>query len=202
MKPIKAIGARSWLVTSSDDPPQGVVTFNGSPLIIKQLESKAVSATHAIVAGPKPRRQDAPVVNSGAPTDAWAEYLKHNPSPFANQNAQASRPVDGPIEKRFKGQNEKLTTMEQAIAQIKQDQVQLKQAAEQGFQEARARDESTRVFVTKSLDQNKIDIEKAVGKALDNQSGQLTTKLDELKALFINSSKRGCSPDAENMSVG
>lgn len=198
MKPIKAIGARSWLITSADDPPQGVVTFNGMPLLIRKLEPRTGASSNAVIAGPRPRQHTSKPVAQPDSKDPWMDYLKHNPSPFAAA-ATPARPVDGPIESRFKKQDEKLLQMEQTIAQIKTEQQQLRQHTEQGFQEAKNRDEHTKLFVAKTLDQNKKDIEIAVTRALDKQSTQLTSGMDELKALLAHHPKRGREPEANDM---
>ena len=54
LRPLRAVGPRSWLVGTGDNPPAGTLHFNGAPLLVRELHGRHQSWHNPIVAGPKP----------------------------------------------------------------------------------------------------------------------------------------------------
>ena len=56
IKPIKAVGAKQWIVGSDNAPPT-ILQFNGQPILVKQLYQKGVQPNIPIAAGPRQMQQ-------------------------------------------------------------------------------------------------------------------------------------------------
>lgn len=52
IRPIRAVGAKQWVVGSNEQPPN-IVMFNGQPLLVQQLHQKQIDGTGVIAAGPR-----------------------------------------------------------------------------------------------------------------------------------------------------
>ena len=203
IKAIKAVGSQCWLVASNQDPPEGVLVFNGNPIIIRVLPPKIPSQTNAIVAGPKPRSQFAKGPPGAQPNDGffgdpWAEYRAKN---IANPIvAPAQRTVAGPIESQFQQQEARISTLEQSLKDLQIDQKKYQEQTIQEFQEAKKRDLDTKQFVTKSIVATKQELTDTVEKAIAKQSTALNASLEELKSMFRSQTKRGREADHQEMS--
>ena len=53
MHPLKPLGAKTWLVNSSEAPPKDVMFFNSSPLLINKMQPKNTENPIGLIAGPK-----------------------------------------------------------------------------------------------------------------------------------------------------
>ena len=202
VKAIKAVGSQCWLVASGQNPPEGVLVFNGNPIIIKVLPPKIPSQTNAIVAGPKPRSHPpkpsaGTQLNDGSFGDPWAEYKAKT---LANSiAAPAQRTVAGPIESQFQQQEARISTLEQSLKDLQADQKKYQDQTIKEFQEAKKRDQDTKQFVTKSIVATKQELTETVEKAIAKQSTTLNASLEELKSLFRTQAKRGRDADHEDM---
>ncbi len=202
VKAIKAVGSQCWLVASGQNPPEGVLVFNGNPIIIKVLPPKVPSQSNAIVAGPKPRSHPSKPsagtqLNDGLFGDPWAEYrAKTMANPIA---APAPRTVAGPIESQFQQQEARISTLEQSLKDLQTDQKKYQDQTIKEFQEAKKREQETKQFVTKSIVATKQELTETVEKAIAKQSTALNASLEELKSLFRTQAKRSRDADNEDM---
>ena len=107
LRPFKALGPRAWLVGAETHAPDGILTFNGSPVLVRLVPPKNSTAYSPIVAGPRPTNASSQTANIGAVdglqlNDPWARWHPSNPG---GSNAPAgqslSRQPQGPMETRF-----------------------------------------------------------------------------------------------------
>lgn len=103
LRPLKAVGPKTWLVCTNDDPPAGLLLFNSNPVIAELIPPKTTMSTQAIPAGPKPsNRAVSSVAAASVPNqpDPWTDYrlkrgLPTGPQPVAPRN------VEGPTQAEF-----------------------------------------------------------------------------------------------------
>eukprot|EP00438_Fugacium_kawagutii_P026379 Skav206100 [mRNA] locus=scaffold2150:373946:378610:- [translate_table: standard] len=181
LRPLKAMGPRTWIVGSDSPCPEGVVCFNSNPVIIKLLPPRVAQSNNAVVAGPKPRTgKPGESKTSDDPwaawQDPWAAGLTQKATPSSQPPA---RTVQGPIESRFSQQDQRLELLEQAVGQLRSD-------TEQGFQQVEMREKNTHDVIARV----KHDLESSFTQAISQQSNQLNSTLSDLKALLTKRSKR------------
>lgn len=205
LKAIKAVGPRGWIVSSSQQPPPGVLLFNGAPLIAKHLPPKQTLASNpTILAGPKPKQT---TELQDLTSDPWMTYNQKRDADAAFQHLSSPAPsnprsIGGPTEQKFQQQENRLAALESTIADIQTAQSEqaaatqgLKQATEQAF---KIQDEHLKNFVKSAIGTARTDLEKSVSNAMENQTKQINQNLLDLKAM-IQSTKRTRGPDGEEI---
>eukprot|EP00438_Fugacium_kawagutii_P026375 Skav206096 [mRNA] locus=scaffold2150:244849:248958:- [translate_table: standard] len=193
---IKALGPRSWLVGAPRAPSSSIHTFNTSPVLITLVPSKDQPQSSPILAGPKPRQSNAsktittedPWQVSGSQLDPWGKYEPTTTAAARVPPSAPARTVPGPIDARFSAHEDRLTKMEQALGQLKQD-------TSQGFQEVERRE----ARLHESISQVRNDLETSFQQAISQQSQQLTSTLDDLKQLLTRSKRGLVEDDDANM---
>ena len=138
LKPIRAIGARMWLLGANENPPTALV-FNGQPLIAEPVQPRIKAVGGAIVAGPKyipPTRIDKTTderlsskprdpFRTGEPfSDPWSSYTGQKIIPEAAKSTVPSKTpraadiTPGPIGTQFQQQETRIQAVEQALQQL------------------------------------------------------------------------------------
>ena len=201
IKPVKAIGAKTWIVASSNQSPEGLLLFNGNPIIARSIIPKQGPKSRVIVAGPKPKFQEANTVQqnsfvtpNNSQIDPWAQYLQQKGTTIG-----PSRAPEGPIETQFKQQETRLATLEKTMQQMQDAQHQQAAETQANFEKAANRDRDTKEYVVQALDTTKKEIQQSVETALMKQASTLNNSLEELKALFKMQNKRARSEDDSDM---
>lgn len=134
--PLKSLGPRTWLVVSPTPPPDHIMMFNATPLIVKEIQKPNQKHSAGVIAGPlsKPTsntntEQQMPFMQE--PPDAWAAYRqKHQMAPpsSAPSTSAASSTATGPTTQHLQFQDNKIQHLEQEFGQLKQEvQAALKQ---------------------------------------------------------------------------
>ena len=185
IKPVKALGARTWLISTAKPPPPGILVFNGTPILAQYVQPRVHSGSHphAIVAGPRPQPTQ-PIGNAAsfaATDDPWAMYNKINgkePQP------PAARVNQGPIETEFKQQSQRITELEKTVQAIAKNQEDLKSTTEKSFHDVAQRDMQTREYVAQSMDQIRQDLQLSLQQATEKQATDLRANMEDLKQLF------------------
>lgn len=188
LKPLKAVGPRSWLISSNDDPPRGLLLFNGNPLMAEFIPPKVTVSTQAIVAGPKPSKTVTPAKDDTNDGDPWMNYHAQK---GLNTTAASSAPrqVEGPIQAEFTKHEERFTRLEQSI----QDLQAKNETAAQNHQACVAlieqKDHAMKQHVADLVLSAKTDIENAFAAAMQQQSKVLESSLTDLKTLILEQSR-------------
>eukprot|EP00438_Fugacium_kawagutii_P005145 Skav207839 [mRNA] locus=scaffold3025:79789:83796:+ [translate_table: standard] len=194
LRPIKALGPRCWLVGADSLPPAGLHTFNSNPILIKQVQPRHQPKDNPILAGPKPTKPSNAADRQaqdpwGPHFDPWHVWNSdREPAHGATSHAAApGRATQGPIDARFAEQDTKISKIENALSQLQSAQQQMKAETEQGFAAVAHREQQLEA----ALGQVRHDLEKSFTCAIKEQSSQLNSSLDDLKALILARSKRG-----------
>ena len=126
IRPLRATGPKAWQVCSGCAPPQATLAFNGQPLLVRHLPPRSAPSNNAIVAGP--RNVAGPTSSaSSSPTqapffsDPWAQWKGPRPTPGPT-SAATVRALEGPAEKKFQQQDERIAGLEEQIKKISIDQ--------------------------------------------------------------------------------
>eukprot|EP00438_Fugacium_kawagutii_P005579 Skav228725 [mRNA] locus=scaffold1830:282844:287556:- [translate_table: standard] len=189
--PLRSIGARTWVVSSECNPPKGLVTFNGQPVLITTIKPRSPAAQTGIVAGPKPTASQTKAASStqnpfrsGDPwMDPWAG-ASQTPTP-------AQPPTTGATANRLEAQDKKIEDLHQAISKLTDNQQAVVANVEQRLHNFETniqtfQSQSEQAFCTF----NRQDFETTVANALKNQDQKLQTSMDEIKNLLLRREKR------------
>ena len=184
LKPIKALGATTWLAGSQEPLPEGIHTFNSRPLLIKLLPPRHQQNMSPIVAGPRPFRQPRPGSQkeedqNAAFFDPWANYSGPKPS----QSGRNAAPISASAETKFQEQEARITKVEEALAQLRTD-------TGAAFQKVEEREKITHERTQEAIAAVKSDLEASFQNAIAQQSNQLNSTLNDLKALLTAKPKR------------
>lgn len=203
IRAIKALGPRTWLITSADQPPEQLLQFNGHPLIARYIPPKTQAPAQSIIAGPRPRKGSGKGKQTSTPEgtlsqDPWATYLARN-SQGSHPATQPPRSNEGPIEAKFKQQDAKIQQLEATIKSVAATQQQCQQQTDMQFQQVQQQITDTNHLFAKTLERTKADIQKSVDQAMQVQSNQLNQNLAEIKALLMKPSKRERENEPEDM---
>eukprot|EP00435_Cladocopium_sp_Y103_P026139 s341_g6.t1 len=138
--------------------------------------------------------QTMPDMNGG--TKAY----KLSPLPFGCP-ASAARSIQGPIEIQFQQQEHRITELEKTIKVIAQNQEDLKVlkvSSDRNFREVAQRDVQTREYVATSMDQIRKDLQTSLTHAMEKQTADLSSNMEDLKKLFRAHAKRPRKEDKED----
>lgn len=183
-RPLKAIGARAWLVAADTEPPATTVAFNGQTLLIRLLPQKTNPVSAPIVAGPRVPKA---FHEAGQPlpplqNDPWAQYkgVRSTPTPSTTQ----MRSVAGPSETRLQQQDDKIDAIEKQIQQLTQNQEQ--QTSQIGELKVEVQKSEHRIAdqVKQSIGEVRLELSQSVKTAMAQQARQFEDNMRDLRLLF------------------
>lgn len=198
-RPIKPLGSRSWLIGAADRFTGTFAVWNDQMLILTWLPPRTRASERIVVSGAPVSSQQSLKHESGGPrdaifeTDPWAQYhsgvkngehvVKSNDSgskPSNVSNAIARAPP-GPIEERFKIQDQQISELKSSI-----------QAMSSRIDQQESQNEQFKCEVRKDLTEVKHEVanqcrsfEETLHRSLRRQDQNLTEAFSELKALFL-----------------
>ena len=189
-RPLKAIGARAWIVAADAEPPATTVAFNGQMMLIRLLPQKGNTASAPIVAGPRaPKAFQEPAQSSTMLlSDPWAQYkgLKQAPIPPLTQ----TRNVAGPSETRMQQQDDKIDAIEKQIQQLTQKQDQQTQHMSNLTTEIQKSEHRIADQVRQSIGEVRNELATSVKDAMMQQSKQFEDNMKDLRLLFQQSNPK------------
>eukprot|EP00438_Fugacium_kawagutii_P022963 Skav236005 [mRNA] locus=scaffold1815:51822:53870:- [translate_table: standard] len=194
-KPIRPLGDSVWLVGFQDRLDETWATWNAQLMLVSWLPPKENRPSSALVAGQAPKKQVATASGNSGEGDAWAEFISKNGSsglkanPPTGARSAPSQPVvraiEGPIEDRFKKQDEQLASMQNAIETLNSriEATQSDQANFQGkvYQDLQKFDSN----IQKQIEELSKTFGNSVEKAMANQNKQWSSSMSELKNLIL-----------------
>ena len=183
-RPLKATGARAWIVTSDTEPPATTVAFNGQPLLIRLLPQKGSPTVAPIVAGPRTPKtfQDTTSQPALLQTDPWAQYkgIRQPPIPPAPQ----PRSVAGPSETRLQQQDDKIDAIEKQIQQLAQHQEKQSTQIDDIQKDIQQSEHRIADQVRQSIGEVRNELAHSVRDAMNQQSKQFEDNMKDLRLLF------------------
>eukprot|EP00435_Cladocopium_sp_Y103_P049635 s475_g15.t1 len=197
LKPLRAVGPRSWLIGTGQQPPQGPLHFNGSPLLVRELKSRLLPA-HPIVAGPKPSHakslQFDQMSNAQLIGDPWASYSGSSATKSVASNQATvtgnQAAVMGPTEQKFAQQADRIQKLEAVVQQIKESQEGQEHQIAEMHAANKERDVAIRAHIDDRVQSIKHDLDKSFAATVQQQTAQFHQNLEEIKNLLKSKPKR------------
>ncbi len=205
-KPIKAMGARTWLLGANTTPPT-VLIFNGQPLIAASVQPRVKAFGGAIVAGPKyqpksqsdsqaevpPKSRD--IFRSGEPfADPWSKYagnrLNTESSKPAGPNraTKSSELTSGPIGTQFQQQESRIQAVENALHQLQGTHQKFQEATDGKFSALEAQinqQNHDQIQAITTLQESQSKMHESLSQALQKQDTRISNAFDDLRQLFL-----------------
>eukprot|EP00438_Fugacium_kawagutii_P033910 Skav231154 [mRNA] locus=scaffold1736:37556:41437:- [translate_table: standard] len=189
--PVKQLGPRTWLLISLKPLPPRIMTFNGTPLIIKPVVPHQTSTRTGVVAGPKARANgdaNRPVGKTDF-ADSWHGVRSSTPSTMS----QSSGSTVGPTTQLIQHQDAKIAALEQAMGQLRQDVTQATAGQDQRLQTVEKQIQDNHHQTNQVLHALKQDFQQTLTAAMQQQDSKLTSHMAELRSLFVRGSKRAAA---------
>ena len=210
IRPIRAVGAKQWIV-GSNEPPPNIVMFNSQPLLVQQLHQKQLAGAGVIAAGPRhqPKAKgnskgsaNKKAVNAfqqGDPLyDPWENYA---PSPNVvssvaatslptteNPSSVSSRSTTGPVASLLQQQEDRLHVVEEMMGKLQEQQTSTVQTMENRFKDI-GEQLNSHVQTTKQgfdfMQKENVHLHQTIANALQQQDQRIASSFDELKSLFL-----------------
>ena len=203
--PIKPLGAKAWLMQSKDSPPHKLLSFNGQPLIIKIMPSKAETLTTGLIAGPKSKpisdvaSEKTNIFRTGDPHhDAWAAW---QPTTYkaGKQTTIAAEETPGPTTAHLQQHDQQLQTLEQAIKNLEDAQKQKETKDTARFTDLEDSIAQNHQQMQGAFHALRSDFQASLSQAITQQDVKLSKGFDELKDLFRQRDKRRKPEKTEDM---
>eukprot|EP00438_Fugacium_kawagutii_P027555 Skav207074 [mRNA] locus=scaffold1909:297835:302331:+ [translate_table: standard] len=184
VKPIRALGPKGWLVGCPKHPDSMQLAFNGMPLLLRLVTPRQVQQLDPILAGPRPSMKTQPKgSNNSVPLigDPWARY--EGPKPQSIPSSNPGSGSAGPVEQRMQLQDDRLSKIEEVLAQ---DRAQVKELQA----DLQKKDQEMRTHVDQRLVELRNEIDTGFSRAIQQQAKNFDSSMQELKQLLIQSQKR------------
>ena len=212
--PLKSLGSKTWLIQAPAPPPTDLMSFNGTPIIIRKVAPRSTQMQTGIIAGPRSQQHEdktnaavstGSVFRQGDPfLDSWANW-KTNPSQANSVPTTATAKVDngaGPTTSRLDLQDKKIQDLQLAVEKIHIDAKQKAEDDDRRFTSMDAQIKNNHEQVQSSFHAFRSDFETTLHKAMSAQDQKISSTMDEIKALFFRGSKRSqmeaASPDDDD----
>lgn len=192
MHPLKPLGAKTWLVNSSDAPPKDVMFFNSSPLLITKMQPKNTENPIGLIAGPKSVSAAITVPPVKNPTVFQKGDPFFDPWQGTATSSSVGKVESGPTEKYLQQHDQQIKHLEQAVQEL---QIMAKDNAKDQDEKFKKIENQmqTQANQTQAVLHS---FESSLAQALSQQEAKISSSMDELKQLLLRNDKRPrSSPD-------
>eukprot|EP00438_Fugacium_kawagutii_P001282 Skav218599 [mRNA] locus=scaffold3628:117809:122356:+ [translate_table: standard] len=183
--PFKPIGPQSWLIRTNASPPQGVVMFNTSPILLRLLPPRQTQKT-SVILGPRTDSLPTGDFMQQPMGDPWARYT----GPTHASSAPV-RHVDGPTQQRLQAQDEKLASLEAEVSKLHTQTQQNHEVVTQQFHTLERHTKEACGQLSSSVSQLRSDFEGAIKESLKLNTQMMDDRMGELRKLILANNKRG-----------
>eukprot|EP00438_Fugacium_kawagutii_P005100 Skav221530 [mRNA] locus=scaffold1248:339768:341246:- [translate_table: standard] len=195
IKPIKAIGAKAWVV-ACDEVPAGFLTFNTQPLLLQQLPQKGVNNVGLIATASRPSASASSSEPKPNPYRLGDPYMDPWASSVKTTDDNAARKIEGPVSTMLQQQGTRIQNLEDALQKIHTEQ-------QANMQTLNEKQDALNQVVTQHVAhtqqgfdhvaQEHRSIHDTIARAMQKQDERLAATFDDLKQLFLTTrgQKRG-----------
>ena len=190
-RPIKPLGAQAWLLGFAEKIEESWISWNEKMLLLSWDSEKKDKGVQMVLAGQQNLMLAPKSQPKGNDDDPWANYIRKNgSSPAAGANpsvpGQTIRQCEGPIEQRFKEQDNKINELKSTMS----DMSRRLESAEQGRTEFKA-EVAAQFTEVQGQFKSQVDtlskhFDSTLERAMRRQDTQLENSFAELKALILN----------------
>ena len=188
IKPLRTVGPKGWVIGAATPPPTMHLHFSSQPILVKEVTPRTLPS-NPIVAGPRPVATKEIQYNPSLPPlagDPWGNWKGTS----ASLTAVAPVASVGPTEQKFAQQESRITKLEATLEQMQQQQTTIGSDVSQLQQVVKQQD----AIFEKKLDSRLIslrqDLDNSFSQALQKQSSQMDSNLQEIKQLLLSKPKR------------
>ena len=127
IKPLKFLGPRAAVLASEKTPPDGILSINGMPVLLRALDTKKKQAG-SLIAGPPQKRVSESTNEDWLQThDPWARSTTtpapHDPRPpLPRRRHDQGTGQSGPVEQQLKEHESEITNLKKSIQQLSEAQ--------------------------------------------------------------------------------
>ena len=212
IKPLKAVGAKQWIVGSNDAPPN-LLQFNGQPILVQQLYQKGLQTQAAIAAGPRkapqkpytvqqqPASHATDIFHTGDPhMDPWTPASLRTSA--AESKTTEPRSVAGPVTALFQQQDSRIQAMETMLKGMQDNQQQVVAQTEARFLQVENTIQQNAALTQTNFDSVRHEqqqLNQSLAHAMQQQEERLANSFDELKQLLLRQSCKRKTEDADPM---
>ena len=182
---VKALGPQAWLVRSSSHPKDGIPMVNATPVLVQHLPPRSKPSVPVLL-GPRVRSAE---VDTLSVDDPWAKWTGSRPSISAPTHVPA-RQVTGPIEDRFKAQDDTISALRSELTDLANRQDEQRKLTEHRFQQAETREKKNLGQGQADMRSMQKDLEKSFAASLSQNTHSLDARLRELKELFSSAKRK------------
>lgn len=162
--------------------------FNSTPLLVQFLPPRD-KATVPVLLGPRVKHTD---VDSLSVQDPWANWTGPRPNTSTPHHVAAvpARQVTGPIEDRFKAQDDTITALRTELQDLATKHDKQCKLTEHRFQQAEVREKKNLTQMQADMKSMQQDLEKSLTASMNQNAQTLDTRLRELKELFTTAKRK------------
>ena len=127
IRPLKFLGPRTAILLSTTTPPEGILSINGTPILLRALDTKKRTAG-SLIAGPPqqkrtPENHDVDLLQTN---DPWAKSSAPSTSsdtrPPLPRRRQEQSVQNGPVEQQLKEHESEIVSLKKSIQQLTEAQ--------------------------------------------------------------------------------
>ena len=194
---IRPLGPKAWILSSAKAPPEGILSFNDHPLLVRPLKPKHSETSMGLVAGPKSQgkieqstssTKNPLIFRTGDPfLDPWHSYQKKEETQSA-----------GPTSQYFQHHDKRLDDLEKHVEQLREASSQTRNENNQRFASLEDKIVQQNTDTKNAFTSLRADFETTLTQAMQRQDSQIASSMDEIKNLLLRRDKRKAT-EAEDM---
>ena len=187
--PIKPLGPQTWIIAAKEAPQATFLTFNGHPILVRNMPGKMQKPLAPVVAGaklPTLMQSKAGTTKELGPLkhDPWAQYAASNGSKPTAAPVTVQAPAAGFVQQKFQQQDDRITSLTDDIKKLKSAQAEMSTQIDQKIHKVSQAVEETKQTFSSQLMQLQKDLESSLHGALQSQNTSISAGFSELKNMM------------------
>lgn len=205
INPTRPLGQRAWLFTAMEPPESKPMYFNGTPVILKKLESPGNMEPIGLIAGPRSKvAKEQPQPLTGDKNAFRLGDPHFDPWKQASQASDSVKSMPtGPTATQLDQHERQLQALEQVVTQIKQTQTEQANATSERFQALENNVAKHHGETQQAFQALQHDFERTLTRALSDQDSRISSQqsqmMNELKQLLLRNDKRKAEATDDDM---
>ena len=189
---IRPLGPQTWLFAAEREPNSTFLTFNGTPLLVRQLPPKGEKPKPAVVAGPRlPKISEPKDHDQLFEQDPWASYKgAQQAANFVSHTSSQPAASSGVMQTKLQQQDDKITVMMEEVNKMKISQKKLEEGIDTKINQVSETIEQQKHSFAHQLKQMKADLETSFQQAVSVQNNNITAGFQDIKRMFQQANDR------------
>lgn len=195
--PTRPLGQKAWLFTAAPPPKHQIMYFNGTPLILKQMQQNNTTQQVGLIAGPRSKMPKEVSLSNAASSTERTPYRTGDPffDPWKRAAADAAKrsghtDTTGPTTKHLETHDKQLQALEVAVKELRVQQEQQANSTTERFNHIETKVAQHHTETQQAFMSFKTDFEKTLHHAMSGQEQRISSTLEEMKQLLQRNEKR------------